>query len=543
MYTCCVLRIVRDKVLCHIPVIVLLSTYLVSCSPQVRLPSAEQLAEFENAGPILPSVDVDHLMRAKMVVGPYRVVPGDVLELTMPVTLQVVTAEQTDFPDRLTVYLCRVSENGTITLPVVGDIKVAGKSLAEIESAVIQSYYPKYTATPPPAVVRVTEYNTARASITGAVQNPGVYELRSDQMSLVALLMEAGGIVDEGAAVIRITHSDEAIAATDKATAEKMPEQVFKERLERLPEPTDIKAPVYPASYVVPDEIEVQLAFQQMDPPSTLGRLIIRNEEAIVLNDRLDITSEVQRHAVLEKLAQREPRVSTAKVGQRLYALADILKPDPNMRGSENRIAGKSIGSNMSLSVSNLKHDLASGHTPYKQLAHTYGQRIETLDVESPPGITNEAEWDNLQKREPVVLPVKGLNIPSADVALQDGDAVVVERLEQRFFTVMGLVNQPGNFPYPVDANYNLMQALAFAGGLDKTADPRYASIYRLKADGAVADTTLKIVEGSKLTDALSVKIKPGDIVDVAHTARTRRNLFLERIFNVNFGAYVPVFR
>jgi len=58
---------------------------------------------------------------------------------------------------------------------------------------------------------QVLEYKTAKVSITGAVEKPGIYELRSDQMSLVALLMEAGGIVDEGATLIRIIHPDETV--------------------------------------------------------------------------------------------------------------------------------------------------------------------------------------------------------------------------------------------------------------------------------------------------------------------------------------------
>ena len=42
---------------------VLLSIYLAGCSEQVRLPSVEQLAEFENAGPVHPSVDMDCLVQ------------------------------------------------------------------------------------------------------------------------------------------------------------------------------------------------------------------------------------------------------------------------------------------------------------------------------------------------------------------------------------------------------------------------------------------------------------------------------------------------
>ncbi|MCJ7728567.1 MAG: hypothetical protein MUO27_01615, partial [Sedimentisphaerales bacterium] len=93
---------------------------------------------------------------------------------------------------------------------------------------------------------------------------------------------------------------------------------------------------------------------------------------------------------------------------------------------------------------------------------------------------------------------------------------------------------------------YNLMQAIGFAGGLDLEADPRYATIYRLKGDGTILSAPFELVgtkNGARLTDALNVPIKPGDIVSVDQTPRTRTNLFLQRVFNVNVGAYVPVWR
>lgn len=51
-------------------------------------------------------------------------------------------------------------------------------------------------------------------------------------------------------------------------------------------------------------------------------------------------------------------------------------------------------------------------------------------------------------------------------------------RQSERVFTVMGLVRQPNAFPYPPNVQYSLMEALAFAGGLDMVADPRYLKVY-----------------------------------------------------------------
>ncbi len=336
----------------------LLLLCLSGCSDQINPTSGKQLTEFNNAGPALPKVDSERLIQAQIGGGPYRLTPGDAVELTMPAILRAVAAEEQVGADRITPYMCRVSESGTITLPRAGEIQGGGKTLAELESDVIAAYYPKHVVTRPSVFARVVDYRTFRVAVTGAVMTPGVYSLRSDQMSLVSLLREAGGIVAEGAGVVRISHQNQARDAQDKA------------------------AP------------------------------------------------------------------------------------------------------------------------------------------------------------EPLVLPIRGFNVPFADVQLQDGDSVVVERLSQPLVTVIGLVNRPGNFPYPPDVQYNLTQFLAFAGGMNEVADPHYVTIYRLKPDGTHVSATFQIVDNSKLTEASHTLIKPGDIVAVEQTPRTRTAIFLDRAFRINVGTY-----
>lgn len=174
---------------------------LAGCGGAPRLPTAKQLAAFEQVGPVQPQVDHAELVRVKIPVGPYRVVAGDVLELQLPAVLQAVGAE---IPGRTEAHLTRVTRTGTINLPIVGEIQAAGKTLAQIESAVIDAYYPQYVKKLPSVVARVSEYQTTSVTIGGAVQNPGLYQLRRDELTLVVLIMKAGGIVEDGAALIRI---------------------------------------------------------------------------------------------------------------------------------------------------------------------------------------------------------------------------------------------------------------------------------------------------------------------------------------------------
>ena len=106
----------------------------------------------------------------------------------------------------------------------------------------------------------------------------------------------------------------------------------------------------------------------------------------------------------------------------------------------------------------------------------------------------------------------------------------------ERVFTVMGLVNKPDAYDYPPDVQYNLMEALAFAGGLDMVADPRYVKVFRQDAEGEVLQATFG-VDDKVLTDAYQVAIKPGDVIYVDHTLRTRINKFLSDVFHITVGA------
>jgi protein involved in polysaccharide export with SLBB domain len=115
-------------------------------------------------------------------------------------------------------------------------------------------------------------------------------------------------------------------------------------------------------------------------------------------------------------------------------------------------------------------------------------------------------------------------------------EVVKYQRENERVFTVMGLVNKPNAFPYPPDVQYNLMEALAFAGGLNMTADPRYVKVFRHDVDGKITSATFG-VDSKSLASAYGVRIKPGDVIYVDHTLRTRVNQFLADVLQIRVGA------
>jgi protein involved in polysaccharide export with SLBB domain len=174
--------------------------FLGGCGPSLSSP--EEVIKFKKAGPIQAVIDFDQLAEGKA--GPYRVIPGDVLEFQMHVSLRIVSSELPDWlrPSygykEIEPYLVRVSDAGTITLPIIGDIQVAGKTLAEIEQAVKNAYYPKYVVNPPMLVCQVEKYQGEHErvfTVMGLVNKPDAYPYPPDvQYNLMEALAFAGGL-------------------------------------------------------------------------------------------------------------------------------------------------------------------------------------------------------------------------------------------------------------------------------------------------------------------------------------------------------------
>ncbi|MEW6074525.1 MAG: polysaccharide biosynthesis/export family protein [Planctomycetota bacterium] len=305
------------------------------------MPTDEELVEFEAAGPVQAELDADQLRALNVGSAPYRVVTEDLLQIELPIEVTGKTMEEGG--ETRETLRSRVDREGVIRLPLIGAVEVGGKSLGEIEELIGAAYYPTHLTVPPNVVVTVESYHMVSVGVMGAVENPGLHELRTDRRSLLGAIMAAGGIqADRGASAVR------------------------------------------------------------------------------------------------------------------------ILRPGE-------------------------------------------------------------------QGAEPILLPVRNANIPFSDVPLTGGETVVVEPLEEHQFTVIGLVTRSGAFPYPDAAKYNLMQALAIAGGVSQTAAPRFATVYRQKQNGEIIAATFKI-DGTSLLDASNIRIKPGDVVSVDHTAGSWTRQLLSQV-------------
>jgi polysaccharide export outer membrane protein len=83
----------------------------------------------------------------------------------------------------------RVSSGGMITFPLLGDVEVAGLTIAELERKLSYLLEKDYLVNPQVSVF-IEEYSTV--SILGQVEEPGAYEIKG-KISVVELISKAGG--------------------------------------------------------------------------------------------------------------------------------------------------------------------------------------------------------------------------------------------------------------------------------------------------------------------------------------------------------------
>lgn len=108
----------------------------------------------------------------------YRVVPNDLMDIEV---FELDNLKRT----------VRVNAAGSISLPLIGQVVVAGLTSQEVEARIADRYREKYIQNPQVSVF-IKEFTTERITVEGAVAKPGIFPL-AGQMTLLRALAMAGG--------------------------------------------------------------------------------------------------------------------------------------------------------------------------------------------------------------------------------------------------------------------------------------------------------------------------------------------------------------
>ena len=142
-----------------------------------------------------PPIDLSALARRSL--NSDLIYPGDVLDVTL------LTGAEKEQPEPLPY---RVTPQGTLELPLVGEVRVAGLTLTGAEEQIHTQSVQRRVYRSPTVTVLMNTRQSDRVLVVGAVKEPKVYELPRAGSDLLAAITAAGGLTEEAGTVIEIRH-------------------------------------------------------------------------------------------------------------------------------------------------------------------------------------------------------------------------------------------------------------------------------------------------------------------------------------------------
>ena len=154
--------------------VALLAVVLAGCAASQRPPVARSTpAETARVQQLLAE-------RTTSTISTRTIAPGDRLKVQVA-NLDELSGEFT------------VAKDGTIALPLVGDLAVAGKRDVDVAEMLRMRLAAQYLQSPQ-VLVTVVGYQGQRVAVIGAVRTPGLYEIEKQGETILDLITKAGGI-------------------------------------------------------------------------------------------------------------------------------------------------------------------------------------------------------------------------------------------------------------------------------------------------------------------------------------------------------------
>lgn len=100
----------------------------------------------------------------------------------------------------------RVAEDGTINVPLVGTVQVAGLEVIQAEQLIHAESIRRGKYVSPNVTLALVQRRTNKVAVLGAVEKPQTYELPSSSSDLLTAIVQAGGLSEDAGTIIEIRH-------------------------------------------------------------------------------------------------------------------------------------------------------------------------------------------------------------------------------------------------------------------------------------------------------------------------------------------------
>jgi polysaccharide export outer membrane protein len=114
-------------------------------------------------------------------------------------TIRITVFQQPDLTTET-----RVNDKGTVNLPLIGEIKVAGLSSAQAGAQISDAFKKGQYLKNPQVNVAMTTARSQQVSVIGLVTRPGRYGLEDTNYKVTDVIAAAGGFAPDGSAVVTV---------------------------------------------------------------------------------------------------------------------------------------------------------------------------------------------------------------------------------------------------------------------------------------------------------------------------------------------------
>lgn len=136
--------------------------------------------------------------------------PGDVLDYL------VVTGLEDKLPESVPL---RVAEDGSVNVPLIGPVPIAGMELTAAERFVHDESIRRNVYLDPQISLVIRNRRSHGVTVVGAVEKPGLQEIAAPNSNLFAAIVAAGGLTKDASTIIEIRHPPQPVVANDPGSA------------------------------------------------------------------------------------------------------------------------------------------------------------------------------------------------------------------------------------------------------------------------------------------------------------------------------------
>ena len=354
-----------------------------------------------------------------------------------------------------------ISPSGRVALPVVGPLRVAGKTLAQAQNAILAAYKTQLRA--PKVSVTLTRARPRQATVLGAVARPGAVDLQPG-WRVSEVLAAAGGLAEIVPEDARATlkHLGKAPLQLDLATIYRAPENAAN------------------PSVAVGDVLSVvALPLVNVTLNGDVGKPGPQSSRTAPT-----LLAAIGRAGDL-KFSPADTEVSLLRAGKIMpldvAAAIDAPAGPANIALQDNDL--------LSFQAVRLNVNVISDENLIKLPGNIQleGRSTFTRAISSAGGLTVPMEQVQASvRRGNRIIPVdiaRALYEPSADIALQNNDVILLKPLDGPRVQVTGAVKSPGS--YTLKEGTKVMEAvLGQADGLSVAPDQAAISILRTLRGG-----------------------------------------------------------